>query len=152
HVPAPAVDDLRQVNRGFPLAALAYHVTLIRSGVSSSIWSGLVWPLLAATPHPSDQLSPRLLLQGADLVTDPRGGFVVLRSDGPLQFVAELDHGRLLLAVLGCPLGNLTRMARLVVDVFQERHELVAKHLIVVRTAEASRVAELEECDLADGT
>src|SRR5690242_10570097 len=103
---------------------MSWNVDPIRSVVFPLIRPGLGWPRLTATPRPSDPLSRRVLLQGADLVTDPGGGLVVLRSDGPLQFVAELDHGRLLLAVLGCPLGHLTRMAGLVVDVFQERHEL----------------------------
>ena len=42
---------------------------------------------------------PLLLLDRSDLVPHPGGGLVVLGGDGPLQLVAELDQGRLLLGV-----------------------------------------------------
>src|SRR4051812_13676284 len=97
--------------------------------------------------------SPALLLEfdRPDLVPDPGGRLVVLGRDGPLQVVAELDQGGLLLAVPGRPAGDLARVPGLVVDVLQQGHQLVAEDLVVVGAAEPARGAELGEGDLADG-
>ncbi len=50
----------------------------------------------------------------------------------------------------GARFGDLARVPGLVVDVLEQRHQLVAEDLVVVRTAQPARVAELQERDLAD--
>src|SRR5262249_31323029 len=50
------------------------------------------------------------------------------------------------------PPGHLARVPGLVVNVLQEGHELVAKYLVIVGAPQPPRVAEFQECDVADRT
>src|SRR5262249_7351937 len=87
----------------------------------------------------------RVLLEVSDLVAEPGRILVVLGGHGPFQLVAQLDQLGLALAVAGSPPGDLAAVANLLVDVLQQRHQLVAEDLVVVRTPQPAGVAEFSE-------
>src|ERR671917_148310 len=91
-----------------------------------------------------------LVFDRLDLVANPRRRLVVLGRHGTLQVVAELDQGRLLLGVAGGTPWDLARMPDLVVDVLQQRHQLVAEDLVIVGAPQPSRVPEFQVGDLAE--
>src|SRR3954451_16062121 len=116
--------------------------------IDASSWH--CWHVMTGPPD-RGRSPPLLLLDGLDLVPDPGRGLVVLGGDGPLQVVAELDQGRLLLAGARGAAGNLARVPRLVVNVLQQGHQLVAEDLVIVGATVPARVPELEEGELAEG-
>src|SRR5437762_10560910 len=91
-----------------------------------------------------------LLFQLPDAVAEFRRLLVRLAADRLLELFAQLDQFRLGLLRLRQAAGRLPHVAGLAVDVLQEREQLVAELLVVVRAAEPARVAELDELDPAD--
>src|SRR5579864_2422187 len=110
-----------------------------------------LWHVMKGSPA-GTRSSSLFLFEGPDLVPHPGCRLIILGRDGPLQIVAELDQCGLMLAVTRGPFGYLARVPRFLVDVLQKRHQLVAKHLIVIRTAQPPRIAKFEESDVADRT
>src|SRR6516225_2935987 len=108
------------------------------------------WQIIDDNPVEGDRTRPRsrsppspalILLDRLDLVAEPRRGLVVFGGDGPFQLVPELDQGRLLLGVPRRPLGDLAGMSGIAVDALEQRHQLVPKDLIIIRTAEPTGIA-----------
>src|SRR5207249_1837774 len=88
-------------------------------------------------------------LQRPNLVAQLGGFLVVFLVDRLLEAVAELHQLRLGLLVLRQPPRRLADVARLAVDVLQQRRQLLAELLVVVRAAQPAGVAELHELDAA---
>src|SRR5438876_3960098 len=85
----------------------------------------------------------------ADLVANLSGFLVRFAGDGLLQLLAKLHHFGLSLARLRQPTRRLADVPRLAVDILQERQQLLAEFVVVVRTAEPPGVAKFDELHAA---
>src|SRR6266540_4202364 len=94
---------------------------------------------------------PSTLLEFANAVAEASGLLVRLAVDRLGQLLAQLHQLRLRLLVLGLAPRRLAAVLGLAVDVLQQRRQLVAELLVVVRAAEPARIAELDELDAAQG-
>src|SRR5262249_21014831 len=109
-------------------------------------------PAARAARGPHRPGPPRsALFELADAVAEAGRLLVGFLVDRLQQLLAQLDQLRLRLLVLRQPAGRLAAVPRLAVDVLQERRQLVAELLVVVRAAEAARVTEFHEFDPAEG-
>src|SRR5262249_27315432 len=90
------------------------------------------------------------LFEPADPV--PEAGRLLVRFpvDRAQELLAELDQVRLRLLGVRRPPRGLADVPGLAVDVLQQRGQLLAELLVVVRAAQPPRVAEVHELDAAD--
>src|SRR5262245_43421505 len=104
----------------------------------------------ACPPALSSLIShPSSLFKLADAVAEAGGLLVRFLVDRLLELLAQLDQFRLGLLILRQPARRLAAVTGFAVDALQERDQLFAELLVVVRAAEAAGVAELDKFDAA---
>src|SRR6516164_8358408 len=103
----------------------------------------------ACPPSNGGQARRLTVFELLDAVAQAGRLLVVFLIDRFEQLLAELDQLRLGLLVVGLAARRLAAMARLTVDVLQQRSQLLAEFLVVVRAAQPAGVAELDELDAA---
>src|SRR5262249_50123930 len=109
----------------------------------------LVAPL---TLHLLPSLGALSFFEPLDRVAQFGGFLVIFLGNRLLEAIPELDKLRLRLLVLGQTARHLAAVPDLAVDVFQQRQQILAKCLIVMRAAQSAGITELHELDAAMGT
>src|SRR5579884_267970 len=117
---------------GFPFSVFGFRISVTTCLFSPKTENG----------KPKTELT---LFELADAISDFGGFLVGFLVDCLKQLFAQLDQFGLRLLALRQAARSLAAMARLAVDVFQQRSEFVAKLLIIMRAAKPARVAEVHE-------